>query len=214
MVEAVIIGLAIIFIIFICSKSSKNDVRASSLNDNRVEKKSFPEPPSCSIQPFKIRLSNAPAPSTAKSKTGAADQYSIDLSAQTCACPDFVETRSEFPHGDPRRFCKHMVNAVVNCGVLEKSPAILDLVFRNAYEMQKGLARDRLYYAEIDGSPIIVSRPESGEWVNVYCRNRVPKKDGTYSFKRFGFNLGEQRWSYGYGPPGAKILRQLFSDWT
>ncbi len=40
---------------------------------------------------------------------GDSKQFEVDLSRQSCECSDFIEKRSDFPIGDPRRFCKHMV---------------------------------------------------------------------------------------------------------
>lgn len=162
------------------------------------------------ISSFIIKFSGSMLETTVKSSSNESVKYAVDMCAQTCTCPDFVETRSEFEIGNPKRFCKHMVRAVVKSSSLRELPPVFQMVFKNAYEMGKGLTRDALYLTEIDGSQVLISHPENSEWINVFCRNRIPKKDGTYNFKRFGFNLAERRWSYGYGPPGAKILRQIF----
>ncbi|MCU0589892.1 MAG: hypothetical protein MUC33_01240 [Desulfobacterales bacterium] len=214
MVEAIIVILIAFTIAYYASIKRRNGAvaarpRAALPSEPPPQPRRLDSIPGVSA--FTLKLSGSNLQTTIKSRRDKSAEYAVDLSAQTCTCPDFVETRTEFEFGDPRRFCKHMVKAAINADALEKSPAVFRMVFENALEMGKGLTRDALFLTEIDGSLVLISQPETGDWINVFCRNRNPRKDGTYSYKRFGFSLSEQRWSYGYGPPGAKILRKIFS---
>ena len=40
---------------------------------------------------------------------GDSKEFVVDLALQSCQCKDFLEYRSRLPIGDPRRFCRHLV---------------------------------------------------------------------------------------------------------
>jgi hypothetical protein len=214
----IIVAVIIFFLIAFFLQSSKmSHFISKKQRADRFRTDKDPPPPGFDtpkLIAFEIKFNNTPPPTAVKSLTEKNTDYLVDLSAQTCTCPDFLESRSSHEVGDTRRFCKHMVWLSVEKGFAAAAhPAVVSL-FDNSRDAWKGLPRDQLFLVDIEGELALVSKPETGEWANVYFRNRNRKKDGTYSYKRFGFNLAEQRWSYGYGPPGAKILRQIFKSWA
>ena len=44
-----------------------------------------------------------------KTVVGDSKEFQVDLALQCCQCSDFVQHRIKMPIGDPRRFCRHMV---------------------------------------------------------------------------------------------------------
>ena len=62
---------------------------------------------------------------------------------------------------------------------------------------------------------IAISFRTNSPWVNVITRRRKKGDARDYytgPYSKYGFNLIEERWSYGGSPPGAKLLRDIIKN--
>jgi hypothetical protein len=137
--------------------------------------------------------------------------YSVSLASQTCACLDFVETRSGFAENYFSRWCKHIIAAANETGVFERAS-----FWHRAIASEGG------------GGPIaafLISPPAaqdflttvgaSREWINVYARTARPREtlpNLSGPVRQYGWSLEGKRWSYGTAPKGAGIIRMLLSQ--
>jgi hypothetical protein len=135
--------------------------------------------------------------------------YSVSASEMSCTCPDFKKYRKGIPVNDPRRACKHVYSVMADNGLLsnlsELALAILESPSKNRTLTTVKLA---------SGNEVSICHG-GNEWVDVFTRKRRKgDSGGLYSGKydRFGFNINEQRWSYGDAPPGAREIRSVLSQ--
>lgn len=154
----------------------------------------------------------SPSPAPAKgrivriaSDSNPSTTYEVSPDKQTCTCPDWRERRSEFGADDPRRFCKHLTQAYEQY-VLDY-PRMLqpfeDMILHFAFE-KKGipLGEDsEVITVETRGDTtpfmgfLAVRKEKGSEWIDLY--------EGS---ERYGYNVKEERWSYGNEPQFADAI--------
>jgi len=177
----------------------------------KTQKQKLPKvlPP---LKPLVCELGESPNNYQIKSFTEKNVIYQVQLRDQSCSCPDFIEFRGRFRIGDLRRFCKHMVAAVVKSGIIKNLAQPIQIIFYSAYDQEKGVFFDEYKFTAIDESIAVISKPENDEWFSVITQiEPSPNKHGRY--KRFGYNLQEDRWSNGNIPLHSNILKELMKNW-
>lgn len=155
-----------------------------------------------------IPITVSAVPVTIESSRGDV-HYTLNLKHASCTCPDFQKRRNGYSRHDPRRYCKHLANAVVSAPDYSLSEnAQLTMAYPPSQFIDEcALSTGVKFYLLHDG-------PES-EWVNVHARKRkAGEKAGWFSGKydRYGYNRDERRWSYGEGPAGAGEIREAIAE--
>lgn len=138
--------------------------------------------------------------------------YLLDLNAQTCTCPDFVEMRAKKAKpGELGRLCKHLLRALERREGFSSASAWVQAIVREGYGAP--------YFAwEVtlpSARPMLVTVGTSKEWVNIFAhRKRTGERYSEASgvIQQFGWSLDQHRWSYGEGPPGASEIRPLLKE--
>lgn len=135
--------------------------------------------------------------------------YIIDLTKKTCSCCEFQgwRDRTQYDASDIRRYCRHMIKALPN-EVLENLDELRKLLI-NPYN---GTCDVDGYFKlfKIDGNEIIARFNGSTNWVDVFARRQRLKdgKENTGPLEKYGFNVEENRWSYGNGPRNALAIKR------
>ena len=128
--------------------------------------------------------------------------YLVNPATLTCTCIDW-KRRAGFPR-DLARCCKHLQAKLVQQGLLE--PA-------NEWEralLEQVRGPTAAWRIELESAPaVVLATSASSEWVDVLARTkrrgeRIIEASG--EIQSFGWNVREQRWSYGEGPPGSREL--------
>jgi hypothetical protein len=135
--------------------------------------------------------------------------YKASISEMTCTCPDFKKYRKGVPVNDPRRACKHLY------GVMEDNSLLSDLSELALSILESPSKNKHLTTVKLSSGNEVSICHGGNEWVDVFTRKRRKgDSGGLYSGKydRFGFNINEQRWSYGDGPPGAREIKSILSQ--
>ncbi|WP_317933581.1 hypothetical protein [Halioxenophilus sp. WMMB6] len=135
--------------------------------------------------------------------------YNVSVSEMTCTCPDFKKHRKGVPVNDPRRACKHLY-----C-VLEENNLLSNLSELALAILESPSKNKKLTTVKLSSGNEVSICHGGNEWVDVFTRKRRKgDSGGLYSGKydRFGFNINEQRWSYGDGPPGAREIKSILSQ--
>lgn len=125
--------------------------------------------------------------------------YDINLFRLTCSCPDFIKKiRSQYPKGDVRRLCKHLIHEYKNSfGLYELSEFIIQ-VFNSGYPLKRNL---REIILESYEHKIYVSFDDNNDWWAVYVQNQT----GWYS--RYGYTPIEKQFLHNDKPIG--LVAQL-----
>ena len=140
-------------------------------------------------------------PVEVKSSQGRAT-YLVNPAALTCTCIDWKQ-RAGFTQ-DLARCCKHLQSVLVKQGFLEAA---------NEWEhalLEHVRGPTAAWRFELESAPaVLLATSASSEWVDVLARTkrggeRISQASG--KIQRFGWNVREQRWSYGEGPPGSREL--------
>ncbi len=128
--------------------------------------------------------------------------YKVSLKNMTCSCPDFRKSRASFPKRDPRRACKHIVEGLDQCGLLDKEGHLTRALLGNK-NPELGLATLSAGYQ------VILTHNDRG-WTDIYsptrrCKELAENPTGPYEW--FGFSSGwqDQR------PPNAREVRQVIA---
>lgn len=142
------------------------------------------------------RLPTLPVTMGVKSHTQKGVVYDVDLSGPGCSCPDWTSRRRRLPVGHLGRCCKHIIDAydrvVPPNGWTGWFGSFIEIGWVPHPEQEWVVIESRL-------GPILASSAPTG-WSNVYAYD-----DGCY--ERFGYNIAEDRWSYGISPKGARHIR-------
>lgn len=138
---------------------------------------------------------------------GPESNYSVNLFQMTCTCSDFQKkSRVDFAVDDVRRPCKHLIKMLLKKQLLNQSDEMIQCLLEYL-PSEKHLVANNM----TSGAAVIFCYGSSS-WVDVFSRKRR-KGDGdgkyTGNYDRFGFNVEENRWSYGEGPPGALEIRGM-----
>ena len=129
-------------------------------------------------------------------------EYNVDLMRYTCTCPDWAGRRAKLAPGSIGRACKHIVRSLHAQDEFENFPPIIRAIIEDAFFRDGGTAPgDDYLHMDLNGNSIFVSYT-GGDWANVLA------PDGN-DYSRFGYNITEQRWSYGEAPKGARKIKEF-----
>jgi len=126
-------------------------------------------------------------------------EYRVDLESLTCTCRDWIDRRQIFQKSDPRRLCKHLLQGILGEDAIPDCLAKYeDTLYRYTNFEKRGFPPDKaLARGAIRGTPydIFLPRTENDGWINIYS------EEG-----KWGYNIYDERWSYGEEPEDAKEL--------
>jgi len=132
--------------------------------------------------------------------------YLVNPAVLTCTCIDW-KRRAGFTH-DLARCCKHLQAVLVEQGLLEAA---------NEWEralLEQVRGPTAAWRIELESAPaVVLATSASSEWVDVLARTKQRGEkisEASGKIESFGWNVREQRWSYGEGPPGSRELRSVF----
>jgi hypothetical protein len=174
------------------------------LAKKRVRKTATPPPVPVLFDWQEVTLPSVDWQGTVGSFSGS-DEYSVDLREPSCSCPDWLDRRRGLPYSHPAKACKHIVSILQqhwSDRTVILSP-ILEFLLGNAHAHKTGIfPADNYGRFEVGGSVILFSYGASS-WMNVWA----PSRD---QYLRYGYNVGERRWSYGEKPKNStQIVRVL-----
>jgi hypothetical protein len=148
------------------------------------------------------RLPTIPCVVKVKSHSERGVLYNVDLNGPTCTCPDWRSYRAHLPEGHLGRCCKHVLDAYGKIEPQAGWPSWLGCLVENRIPPHP---QKQWMVIQVKRSPALLSTAPSG-WADVYASS-----DGGF-YERFGYNVIEDRWSYGMEPDGSrKILQALAS---
>lgn len=162
---------------------------------------------------FDLAFTPKPTKETAEirsSEYGSETKYLVHLLDQTCTCADFSR-RSHRQKDHFSRWCKHLIKAFAREGA-----------FESADDWQKAIAEDAFGGPNIaymlrrgEAPPVLITAGGSDEWINVYARKKrrgEKVSEASGPIERHGWNLAQQRWSYGEGPDGAREIKKVLKE--
>ena len=131
--------------------------------------------------------------------------YIVNLFKTTCSCNDFEKKeRSQYPKGDIRRLCKHLIDGFKN------SFGTTGLSDLNKFIIEEGHpVKKNIYSFNIENvlSPISVYYDSKEDWWNIFMRN----DKGLYC--RYGYSSSEKRFANNEKPIGlAPALRNKLDE--
>lgn len=124
-------------------------------------------------------------------------EYDVDLDELTCSCPDFDKRHTYVDEFDFGRLCKHLRQAYrEHAGDLPLLvTALLDRGGARSYHtVQLGTA-----------SSFVLGVTPERPWVDVFLQIDD-------AWKCWGYDLGEQRWSYNTAPPAAAAIAKILQE--
>jgi hypothetical protein len=132
-------------------------------------------------------------------------EISVDLNNHTCSCQDWFSHHKHLTSGSVGRLCRHMVNAYRE--VQEDSNTM-------AVNWDLDLTRFVFILSEFKLAAEAVETWQFIEWPDGDAYVGWGKTDwaaafvnvGEGRYERYGFNLQDERWSYGAVPPCAEIV--------
>lgn len=139
--------------------------------------------------------------------------YEIDLENQTCECAQFSE-RKAFPKNTMTRICEHLFIG------MNKQKAFSRQHHITLTALMLGLREitTSTYAIKHNDLPLMYAIiGNNDEWINIYARAKKTGQtiyEASGEFERHGWHVYKKYWSYGAGPPGASLLRPLFSSLT
>tara|TARA_Y100001934_G_scaffold279481_1_gene383355 strand:+ start:6604 stop:7200 length:597 start_codon:yes stop_codon:yes gene_type:complete len=127
-------------------------------------------------------------------------QIATDLCNHTCSCADWFSHHKHLSNDSVGRLCKHMVNAFreiqedMNTMVVKWDMDLTHLIFiLSEFKLTAEAVENREFVEWKEGDAYIAWG--KADWAAAF----VNVGEGRY--ERFGFNLEEDRWSYGAIPP-------------
>jgi len=164
------------------------------------------------VEQFGCNLPIKPASGVIEVKSSADRNvtYEVDLEQQTCTCKNFAKRRSH-PKNHVARWCKHLLKSLNKAGAFSTLEGLQSEVVRFNYTQC-----DQMYlikHKELPEMILTLTHDWLSEgWININARKkRTGEKVSQASgdFQNYGWNLYQERWSYGEGPPGASLIRPL-----
>lgn len=141
------------------------------------------------------RMPSIPYVTRVRSQTDSSMFYEVDLSEPRCSCPDWQSKRYALPQAHLSRCCKHVFTAF---GQLEPESgwpgwlgAFVNLSWPPHPSQQWMVIRT--------GRGLVLASTAPAGWANVFA-----PENGTYD--RFGYNVTEDRWSYGTEPTDSERI--------
>jgi hypothetical protein len=140
------------------------------------------------------------------------DKYQLDLGRAQCSCRGWTK-RKQYPVGDPRRLCHHLVRALRDRDLIRGNEEWAESVV----EHRDGIPI-RTWLARLETAPdVLVTQGDSDEWLNIFAHEKLSGErisEASGPIKRYGWSLAEGRWSYGENVPGARELRKILRGAT
>lgn len=167
------------------------------------------------VTPFALTLPSMPVdlePCSVEDHLVEGQVYEVDLSNLVCTCQDF-QARNGYPQESLSRCCKHLIRALGESKVSEAAGKWEQAIIAEGHGSPRGA-----WLVKLDTAPeILITASSSREWVNIFAhsKRRGEKiRDATGVIHRHGWNIVENRWSYGEGPAGSReltpLMRKLF----
>lgn len=131
----------------------------------------------------------------------------IDLTGPRCTCAQWSERRWNFPEGDYRRACEHVIHAYTRAAADAgfKGEPLFDAFIHDQQARGGTSPLETWEVITISGKDVLSGSRPDREWINFL----VPTKEG---YHRYGYNKVDRRWSYGEAPRGFAIsLQNLFA---
>ena len=145
------------------------------------------------------RLPDVPFDARIRSHSDRLVSYEVNLSGPSCSCPDWLSHRRILPAGHLSKCCKHILDAYCLVQPDGGWPGWLGGFFETEYLPHPEQEWKVIF---VSRSPVLISSAPTG-WANVFV-----KISG--EFERFGYSIGEDRWSYMMAPPGQRqIVKEL-----
>jgi len=140
---------------------------------------------------------------TITSHTEAGTEYTLDIAALSCTCPDWLDTRANQASGSPARLCKHLAEYLGRRPV-EMPPTLrlYQAIIKQRGDAGRGLpiarAGNVVEYGEVKGKGYVMEiEARSYPWANLIIGG-----------VRYGYNLDEKRWARGEKPKEATALAE------
>lgn len=128
------------------------------------------------------------------------NKYNTKITSQTCSCPDWIETRKKYPFNDPRRLCKHLINALD----IDNLPSELFKFKEDLSYYQNegwGFKRDFDEIVEISEFTLL----GTFGWINVYDENAIK-----YGVRKETFS-NEIFWANNKKPKNFSLIEEFFN---
>ncbi len=127
--------------------------------------------------------------------------YDVDFNGPSCSCPDFKSYRQQLPLGHISRCCKHIMQAYSEIRPSNGWPSWLDPFLEAGFRPNP---KQEWNVCKSTNCNYLVSSANRG-WGNVYALIN----DQT---EKYGYNIDEDRWSYGNEPDSAEVLAQAIRE--
>ena len=121
--------------------------------------------------------------------------YEIDFLGPTCSCPDFRTYRQHLPIGHISRCCKHLMQGYSEIRPTSGWPNWLETFLEAGFRPYP--KQELEVYRAATGAFLVSSA--NPEWGNVYGDENA----------KYGYNIEQDRWSYGSEPDEAERLRNV-----
>jgi hypothetical protein len=154
------------------------------------------------FNPYEARMPAIPREVSIASHSEQGRIYTVDLRGPSCTCSDYRSHRSALPEGDLTRCCKHILAAYSQVQPDGGHPLWLGAFIEHAWQPHP---KQKWQVVSLDTQPILISSAPS-EWANVFA----PASDGGYD--RFGYNVTQDRWSYGVEPPNSVAIANFVTN--
>lgn len=174
-------------------------------------------PQGLSLEPIELDFSLGELPQVKTTAPGGPygmekDKYQLDLEQAQCSCKSW-ENRQQFPLGDPRRLCHHLVYAYRKRNLIQGNDKWAEAIIEN----EQGVPL-KSWLARLQSAPdALVTKGSSDEWLNVFAHEkksgeRIAEASGP--IRRYGWSMIEKRWSYGVSVAGARELNKILREAT
>lgn len=121
------------------------------------------------------------------------NKYDTNILKLTCSCPDWQETRMQYPLNDPRRLCKHIIN-LLNVDDLPHSINKFKESIKFYQEKEWGFKRDFDELIEVDEFTLLYNF----SWIDVFDQDGIKysvKKDNFSNNIYWGKNLKPKKYN-------------------
>lgn len=143
-------------------------------------------------------------------------KHDVDLTTLTCSCEGFQKHCIGYGPRDLRRVDRHIARVLIWTKAIQEFDELTQVLLgyekdpRVASSGFEGCGADYIHKLTLSsGTDVVLSFSTNRPWVNVTTR-RLKKTDTndfyTGPYSRYGYNIVEDRWSFGGTPPGAKLI--------
>lgn len=213
-ITAIILGSIALFVGIAASVQVNNNA-AKPLQKRDSESHFNPTNPA--FQPADLCFDVAELPAEIVTAPGGpggieSDKYRLDLAHTQCSCDGWKRRRS-LAEVDPRRLCRHLVNALRRRDLIHGTEKWSKAVIDNG----EGVPL-KAWVVRLQTAPdVLVSLGDNDDWLNVFAHQQLSGEriaEASGPITRCGWSLTENRWAYGVRVPGAGELRKLLREAT